>query len=253
MNTAILETPFIPVKHVRLIAIDARAPEYILNKLASMGIDLIPVEPCENIHSAVSGHPDILLHPLKNQKILVAPNAPYELVSKLENFGFITIPGHSFLKSNYPEDIAYNVARIGEVCFHKLKHTDPVLKKNLLEDGLTLINVKQGYSKCSVAILNNRTIITSDKGIHTSALENQIESLLISPGYIELKGHDYGFIGGCTGLIGPGVLAVTGSLNSHPDHDRIETFVRKHQIDLVYLSEKRPVDLGSLIPLIEDG
>ncbi len=253
MNIAFLKTPFIPEKQVRLIAVDARAPEYILNKLASMGMNLIPVKPCENIHSPVSGHPDILLHPLKSRNILVAPNAPYELVSKLDNYGFTVIHGHSFLKSNYPEDIAYNVARIGEVCFHKLEHTDPVLKKYLLEDGLTLINVNQGYSKCSVAILSSRAIITSDSGIHAAALENRIESLLISPGYIELKGHDYGFIGGCTGLIGPEVLAVTGSLSSHPDYDRIKTFLRKHRIDMVCLSEKRPVDLGSLIPLMEDG
>lgn len=246
-----LNTPFIPQQQVKLMLIDGRVREDILYKLSSFNIDCILTDRCTSLHSSISYHPDIQLHPLGDDKLVISPNMYENIKAKLQQFSFNTICGSSFLKSNYPENIAYNVARIGNFCFHNLKYTDAVLSLYLQNKGLQFINIAQGYSKCSVTVINYTAIVTSDKGIHKAALKNGIDSLLISPGYIELENQPYGFIGGCTGLISPDVLAVTGSLKNHPDCKRIFEFCAKHKVEIIFLSDRIPIDLGSLIPLLE--
>lgn len=246
-----LKNPFVPERKVSLILIDGRAPEDILNKLESLGIECIKTNACSSVYSSISYHPDIQMHPLGGNRIIVSPEMHESLSKKLQKFNFNIICGSTHLKSNYPEDIAYNVARIGPYCLHNLKYTDPVLKKHLEEKGLTFINIKQGYSKCSISVISNSAIITSDAGIHKAASENRIDSLLISPDSIQLAGQSHGFIGGCTGLITPDILAVTGSLEKHPDYSNIKMFLAKHGVKMVNLSDSSPIDLGSLIPLLE--
>ncbi len=251
MNLNFLKHPFIPEKRVKLILIDGRTPEHILYKLSSFGIDLILTDPCNFVYPSISYHPDIQLYSLGNGNLVTPPSMFENIKSKLSKYSFNIICGHSVLKSNYPEDIAYNVARIGDICFHKLNCTDPIIKKTLVVNGLTLVNVNQGYTKCSTAIISNSAIITSDKGIQKAALQNGIDSLLIAPGYIHLKDLNYGFIGGCIGLIAPDVLVITGSLQSHPDFKKVLEFLNKHKVEMISLTNSIPIDIGSLIPLLE--
>lgn len=251
MSYDYIEVPFIPKKQVKLIVADGRTPEGILKKLDSFGIDIILTTGCLPLHHSIAHHPDIQLHPLGNRHIVVCPNCLDSLEPKLSGYGLNAIPGRTVLKSNYPDNIAYNVARVGSICFHRFKHTDPAIKENLEQQRLLLVNVKQGYSKCSTAVISSSAIITSDKTIHNMAIENCIDSLLITAGYISLEGRNYGFIGGCTGLVSSGVLAVTGSLKEHPDYHRIKTFLAKHKVELECLSDHTPIDVGSLIPLLE--
>ena len=246
-----LKNPFIPEKQVKLMLVDGRISEYMLHILSSFNIDLILTDECESLNPSISYHPDIQLHPLGNKDIVVSPNMYLNIKEKLSKYQFNIVCGNSILRSNYPEDIAYNIGRIGNFCFHNLKHTDSVLTRNLQYNGIKFVNIKQGYTKCSMAIINKTAVITSDRGIHSKALENHMDSLLISPGYIALQGKNYGFIGGCTGLIAPGLLAITGSLKMHPDYAEIKEFLTKHKVETLYLSDHMPIDLGSLIPLLE--
>ena len=252
MKFSYLKNPFIPEKQVKLMLVDGRIPERIVHKLSSLNIDLILTDECESLSPSISYHPDIQLHPIGNKDIVVSPNMYLNIKEKLSEYKFNIICGNSILRSNYPEDIAYNVGRIGNLCFHKLTHTDPVIKEHLQYNSIKFIDTNQGYTKCSMAIIKKNAIITSDRGIHNAALENDINSLLISSGYIALHGQNYGFIGGCTGLIAPGLLAVTGSLKMHPDYAEIKEFLTKHKVEILYLSNQMPIDLGSLIPLLEE-
>jgi len=251
MELRFLKEPFIPESKVKLMLIDGRTPESILEKLSSLGINFIFTEKCTSVHDSISFHPDIQLHPLGNSKFVVCPQSFETLSEKLSQHDCKIICGTNPLTSNYPGDVAYNVARIGKICLHNFIYTDPIIKNYLKENKFVLENVKQGYSKCSVAILNKSAIITSDKGIHQSATKHGIDSLMISSGYIKLDGQSYGFIGGCTGLITPNLLAITGTLERHPDYKRIMNFAYKHDISIMFLSENIPIDIGSLIPILE--
>lgn len=66
----------------------------------------------------------------------------------------------------YPEDVKYNIAKVGTKVFHNFKFTDRIVAKRIEDDNLQRIHIKQGYSKCSILIVNSNTIITSDKGIY---------------------------------------------------------------------------------------
>lgn len=60
---------------------------------------------------------------------------------------------------------------------------------------------------------------------------------------------NYGFIGGCTGLISKSELAFFGDISKHPSYSDIKGFLDKKGKKIVILSDESLLDLGSLIPL----
>ncbi len=245
-----MKTPFIPEDRVRLIAIDSRYVDSpIASAIKKLGIKLFPVYPCQDTYQSINCHPDIQFHPLDEKNIIVAPNAHPRNIQGLKDLKFNIIVGKTPVGAAYPQNICYNVGRIGRYAFHDFRYTDPILIMELKKRQIKLIQVKQGYTKCSMAILNHNTFVTQDRGIYRAAISNGLEALLMSPGGIELPGHPYGFIGGATGLIGENELAITGSLKNHPDVTFLENFVNNHNIKLLALTNNPCIDIGSLIYL----
>lgn len=69
------------------------------------------------------------------------------------------------------------------------------MRKNDIE----IVNINQGYARCSTLILNNRTAVTADISVKNALEKDGAKVLLISSGDIKLEGYDYGFIGGASG------------------------------------------------------
>lgn len=245
-----ISDPNIPIYNVSLVIIDGRASREITASLEKIGIRTIKTESI-GAYEAIAFHPDIMLHHLGDDKIIVAPNISQKLAYKLEEEGFKLILGKSSVGDKYPEDVAYNVARVGKNAVCNLRYTDEVLLQELIDRKVKIIDVKQGYAKCSISIVNENAIITSDKGIAKTLNENEIDVLLIRPGFIELKGLNYGFIGGATGLISKKCMAFFGKLNRHPDAEEIKNFLLKYEILSLELSETPLLDYGTLVPLKE--
>ena len=111
----------------------------------------IPLSNC--VYDEISGHSDIFYCSVKD-KIICAPNSPI-----IKN-SFIL--GNSEVKSKYPEDIRYNACQIGENIIGS-KYTDNTINPNII--------VKQGYTKCSVAITGHNSCITADKEIYEKSIE----------------------------------------------------------------------------------
>ena len=76
-----------------------------------------------------------------------------------------------------------------------------------------------------------------------------IEVLAIRPGYIALPGYDYGFIGGCSGLLKKNLLVFNGNISLHPDSDSILSFCKNHGTDVYSLSKGVLTDIGTITPL----
>jgi hypothetical protein len=127
--------PLVPEKSVNCVLLDGREIE-IGNALERLGIEVIYTEKCDELYEAISYHPDILVHPVEEKEVIVAPNVSQRFINELTKFGIKVIKGKTFLKRNYPYDIAYNVARLGNTAFHNLKYTDPVLREILEEKGV---------------------------------------------------------------------------------------------------------------------
>lgn len=242
--------PYIPTKKPRYVIIDYRADEEILNYLNKLNIKPIKTIKCNELQEPVNGHPDMVIHPIDYKTFIAAPNVFDYYRNVLANKGIKVIKGGKTLSRNYPEDIAYNVARIGRYAVHNLQHTDQVLKYYLEEAGIEFIHVNQGYTKCSAAAVGENKALTSDIRIHETLKSYNIDCMYINPQLICLKGYDYGFIGGCAGLISEKVFLSTGKIRDEDILSTLKRFIRSAGYIYDEASSEQIIDLGSLIPII---
>ena len=242
--------PYIPIQNPRYVIIDYRASEEILNHLKNLNIEPIKTMKCSDLQEPVDGHPDMVIHPIDFETFVIAPNVYDYYRNVLEGKGIKVIKGGKTLSRNYPEDIAYNVARIGRYAVHNTKHTDQVLKYYLEEAGIEFIHVNQGYTKCSIAPVSENKALTSDFLIHEKLISYNIDCLYINPKVVYLKGYDNGFIGGCTGLINKKIFLSTGKIFDENISVLLKKFIQSTGYLYDEASSKQITDLGTLIPII---
>lgn len=247
-----IENPNLPQTKVSLGIIDGRADDIIVSKLKREGIKVLKTEPCPDLYGAVSYHPDMFLHHVGGKIIVAAPNAPENVLRRLADEGFTIVRGDKYISRKYPDDIAYNVARICNCAVCSVRFTDRVLLKYLYEAGVKIIDVKQGYAKCSICIVDSKSVITSDKGIYDALNRHSFDVLLVSPGHISLPDLDYGFIGGASGLISNDIIFFSGDIKAHPDFEKIESFLKKHGKKICSVDDCSLTDLGTFVPLKEN-
>ncbi|MDF2950041.1 MAG: hypothetical protein K0R07_2088 [Sedimentibacter sp.] len=242
--------PYIPTKTPRAVIVDYRVTDEIVDYLKKLNIEPIKTIKCTDIQEPVDGHPDMVIHPIDFETFVVAPNVYDYYRNVLENKSIKVIKGGKTLCRNYPEDIAYNVARIGRYAVHNLQHTDQVLKYYLEEAGIEFIHVNQGYSKCSIAAVNDNKALTSDLTLHEKLKSYNIDCMFINPEVVNLKGYNYGFIGGCTGLINEKIFLSTGKILDKNILNPLKEFIRSAGYIYDEASSGQIIDLGSLIPIM---
>ena len=226
---------------------DYRTPQGTLDAIKKH-FDIIQLPPDTSLPEAVNGHSDLLIFKLDNK--LVTRKSYYRTAKEkidliCDKSALELILSDAEAGDHYPNDCGLCAAVSGRNIICRKASADGEIM-HLAEDlGYNLLNVPQGYSKCSCAVLSDGAIITADKGIAKVASENGIDALLITEGNIELPGYSYGFIGGATGLCG-NILYFCGNLKSHPDHKAIEEFAKKHDTECISLSDEKLYDVGSI-------
>ncbi|WP_353092533.1 DUF6873 family GME fold protein [Tissierella praeacuta] len=241
--------PFIPAKEANIAIVDGRIDNEIENNLKRMNLKIIKTIRCSEVHDSISYHPDIVIHPVNYDTLVIAPNVFDYYKEILGNMGIRLIRGEKYLSSKYPEDIAYNVGRLTGSAIHNFKYTDEVLKFYLKKENLDFINVKQGYTKCSLAVIGEDAAITADYPMYKKLSFLGYKILLIEPGYIVLKGQNYGFIGGTNGNLCNGKSIISGKIDEHPNRDEILNFFVENNVDFKFLSQKNILDIGTIITL----
>lgn len=245
-----IDIPNLPVAKTRLAVVDGRIAADMQTCLEKSGICLIKTERHPDLYEAIAFHPDIMLHHMGGNRIVYAPATSDSVLQSLEKHEFKLVEGAKKLSPVYPADIAYNGARVGNFFFHNLKYTDEILLNELASADIEIVNVRQGYAKCAVAVIDENCIITSDVGIANAAAKRGISVLVVSPQKnISLTGLDYGFIGGSSGMINISQLAVFGNAESLEEFSIIEKFLHHKKIEIVSLSDSIVMDYGSLLPL----
>ncbi len=217
----------------------------IEDNLKKEGFEIFKSPKNTNVLKGLSYHPDMQI--VKIDNYYVADPYVYEYYKDIfKHTSQNLVCGKTHSSSNYPKDIAYNIKVINDTVFHNFKYTDEEVKAKLC--GKKTINVSQGYSGCSICTAGDNAIITADTAIHSSALQNGIDSLIISPGYIKLEGFDYGFIGGAS-FKSANKLYFFGDASTHPDYHNIESFCRKHNTEICFLSDGVLCDYGSAVTI----
>jgi hypothetical protein len=244
-----MKNPYVPNKKIDIAIINKDASSEIFQAIESMGIRTIPTIEAPCLQGPVANHPDMVLSPLPDGSVVAAPEVWEYYYNKLENYGIKVIKGGTDLEGRYPKDVPYNVTYLKDTLIHRLDVTDGVILDFAEKLNLKRLNIRQGYSKCSLVIVDERSGITSDSGIFKALSEEGFDILLIQPGNIRLPGFKYGFIGGATGLISQDKMVVTGNLDLHPDKCKIEEFLTEKGISLIYLTQEPAIDIGTIIGL----
>lgn len=149
---------------------------------------------------------------------------------------------------NYPNDILYNAAAVGNFLFCNEPFTDKNLLNHAKKEGMKILHVKQGYTKCSMIPVSEKAVITADKGIERAAKENGLDCLLTTNEGVYLNGFENGFLGGAA-ICGKDVVFFTGDLSQHPDYPQISEFCKQHNKEPVWVPLMPLYDLGSPIYL----
>ena len=138
-----------------------------------------------------------------------------------------------------------NAVYLNKKLYCKVNCLASVVKDYCRKSGIELVNVNQGYAKCSTALAGDY-FITADKGIYEAMTANGAKGLLIESGDIRLDGVDYGFIGGCC-FYNDGVLYYAGDITKHRNYSIISDFLRERGIELCCLSKTELYDIGGFI------
>lgn len=243
-----IKEPNLPQGKVTLCAVSAQEVE-IITSLKKWGLNVIPVNPIEQLDLPVASHADMQLYHAGGERLILAPHDA-QLKRTVEKYGF-HIDFTEKLDKKYPLDIRCNAARIGEVCFCNPKGCSSLILERCTKDNITVVAVPQGYAKCSTCVVNRRAIITEDPSIAKAALEYGFDVLQISFGDVVLSGYPYGFLGGCCGLIDKNTIAFTGNISYHRDSAKIERFLEKHNVSPIFLASGKLKDIGGILPLLE--
>lgn len=246
-----IEVPFLPTGRVTHVIVDRNSPGEFLKNLEKLRI--IPILSSEiPLNNSTSTHPDMQIFHVGGNTMVCEPSV-FEYYNKiLRPMSFNIICGKTNLNSNYPQDIAYNIARVGNFAFHKVSCTDIEILSYIKQSNISIIDVAQGYTKCAICIVSENAVITSDHGL-VKALENaNVEVLTIEKGNIRLDGMNYGFIGGTCGLVAPNLLAFCGNIEKHNDYKKIKAFTKKYSVDIISLCRGGLTDIGSIIPIKQE-
>ena len=230
---------------IKLIIIDSRMRDFEKNKLKELGYELYEIKPNNNLYYEISAHVDI--HCCKILNNLIVDNS-------------INIPnttlGDTVLTSKYPNDIPYNVCIVGNKAIHNFKYTNNKILDILEKNNFEKIHINQGYSKCSIAVIDENSVIVTDKKIFEVLHSYNINVLLVDENInqnIHLFKNEYfeyssmhGFIGGAFSRIGEYIF-ISGDLNIIDSENKIRNFIEKRNLKIIDFPNSDIIDYGGVL------
>lgn len=229
------------------VIIDNRMRRIEKEKLIELGYELIEINTTNKVYPEISSHVDIFACQI-GKKIIVEPTQYQTNLYSEENF----IKGQDEIQEKYPADIKYNVCTIGKKAIHNFQYTDSRLKQELINTGYELINTTQGYTSCSIAVIDDNSAIVSDKGLYKILQFHKIETLLVEND-LDIKllydgkySNKKGFIGGCMAKLGDSII-VFGDLDKIDIDGKIRAFITNRKLNIIEFKGLNIIDYGGLI------
>lgn len=238
--------PNLPTSQVTDVVISGEY-NYIKDELNRLGISTITTQSNQYLPIYERYHPDMQFSYFKKGNVSINKNTPM-LAKQLAGIGVNLNYTDYTISDKYPYNIYYNHIILNDLLICNVKYTDKFVYNYCYENIFKIINVKQGYTKCSTAIVSDNAIITSDISIYNGC-KKYIDVLKIESGFISLYGYNYGFIGGCCGKLCNDILAFTGKVSNHKNYNDIKSFLHNHRVNILELTNKPLVDIGSIIPI----
>ena len=225
--------------------VDVNIPKDALKELKKYG-NIIFSHKLTDVYYPVNSHPDIQIYFCDNKLAYTTKS----LKRYYQNFLSKSIrieEASENLGSKYPDNVLFNIASFGNFVVCNKKYTSKDIIHYYENTDKNIISVKQGYAKCNICVISDNAVITEDNGIYKELSKNNIDVLLINPGYVRLDKFDYGFIGGASGFIDKDTIGFIGRVENHPQFDEIKDFILKHDKKFVSLGNGGLTDCGSIL------
>lgn len=239
--------------------VDFRMRKVEKEYIESLGYEIIENGFNLDVYDEISSHVDIYY--------LKAGDVVFSAPEKRGQVPFNTVNCVATVGGEYPLDVPYNVCIVGKNAIHNFKYTDNVVKFYLERHGYNLIDVEQGYSKCSTCVVDDNSCITTDIGIARKLLDAGIDTLYVSEPDIKLKtrankifvkestmsfvdSEMQGFIGGAMARLGDTVI-LFGDISNLVNGTKIKNFVEKKGLKFHHFEGLDIVDYGGILEVIE--
>ena len=232
------------------LIIDERMRQIEKEKLKELGYKLIEIKQSKDVYEEISSHVDIFTCKIGNS-IIIEPSQYHNIKSQLSK---AIKQGSKINEGRYPFDIKYNVCIIGKKALHNFEYTDSRIKEELQEQGYELINTNQGYTNCSIAVIDDNSAIVTDKGLYKILKKQNIDLLYLQyEPDIKLLNHDgyskrKGFIGGAISRIDNKIL-ISGDLNKIDPNEQIRKFIEKRNLEIIEFEGFDVIDYGGIVRL----
>lgn len=245
-----LKCPNLPRYKVRDVAA-SNYSEKLIEKLYELEINPVIISESCNLDVKIRYHTDMLINNI-SESIIIGDHTQNSIFVNFLTKGYKFIYSDMEVKSPYPYDCCLNTVLLKEKLICNLKTADRKIMQFAEANNYRIIPVNQSYTKCSVCVVSDNAIITDDESVYKSCTINGIDTLLVSKSSVKLDGFDYGFIGGCSGLIDKNKLLFNGDLNFHKDCNSIIDFLYKYNIVPIIIENEPLYDIGSILPLTEE-
>ena len=231
------------------LIIDERMRLIEKEKLKELGYELIEIKQSKQVYEEISSHVDIFTCKI-GEKLIIEPSQYNFIKSQLQQENIEQ--GNEFVESKYPLDIKYNVCTIAKKALHNFEYADSKIKEELQAQGYELINTTQGYTNCSIAVIDDNSAIVTDKGLYKILQKHNIDVLYLQyePDIKLLNNEGYstrkGFIGGAISRIDNKVF-VSGDLNKIDQKEQIRQFIEKRNLELIQFKGLDVIDYGGIV------
>ena len=117
-----------------------------------------------------------------------------------------------------------------------------------------LINTTQGYTNCSIAVIDENSGIVTDKGLYKILQKHNIDVLYLEyePDIKLLKNNEYsnrnGFIGGAISRVGNNII-IFGDLTKIDQDAQIRNFIEMRGLKIIDFKEQDVIDYGGIVEL----
>ena len=232
------------------LIIDERMRQIEKNRLKLLGYELIEIKKNENIYTEISSHVDIFTCKIGEKLIVEPTNYNYIKTQVIDSEN--VIQGNEKIETKYPLDIKYNVCIIGNKAIHNFAYTDLKIKEQLEIQKYKIINTTQGYTNCSIAVIDDNSAIVTDKGLYKILQKHNIDVLYLEyePDIKLLKSDKYsdkkGFIGGAISRIDDQII-VFGDLYQIDSNDKIKKFIENKGLKVIEFKGLDVIDYGGIV------
>lgn len=237
---------------MKTVIIDERMRTIEKEELKKLGYKLIEIKQNNKVYKEISSHVDIFACKI-GEKIIIEPSQYNNIKKEAQNLNKLE-KGKEEIDAKYPEDIKYNVCIIGKKAIHNFEYTDFKLKEELEKQKYELINTTQGYTNCSIAVIDSNSAIVTDKGLYKILQKHNIDVLYFK-NELDIKllnGQEYsnrkGFIGGAISRVGENII-IFGELSKIDKDEKIKKFIEKRKLKIIEFKGLDVIDYGGILEI----